>query len=72
MCRRTHLDKHGPAAVPEQDARAPVPPVDVAGQRVGPDDENVLHRAPSNIVHGADNAQNEAAAGGGEVERGGI
>ena len=63
--RRQH---HGAAPVSEEDARPAVAPVDVAGQHVGSDHEDVFVFAAADEVNAVDDADDEAAARGGEVD----
>ena len=58
---------HGAASVAEEDARPSVPPVDVPGEDVGSDDQYVFVLAPADKVDSVDDADDEAAAGGGEI-----
>mmetsp|Transcript_10937 Transcript_10937/g.44067 ORF Transcript_10937/g.44067 Transcript_10937/m.44067 type:complete len:290 (+) Transcript_10937:593-1462(+) len=67
--RRQH---HSAAPVSEEDARPAVAPVDVSGQDVGSDDQHVFVLAAADEVNAVDDADDEAAARGGEVDGQGV
>ncbi len=62
------LEERRTAAVSEEHARVAVGPVDEAGERVAPDDENLGVRAAPDVVRARDQRHDEAAARGGDVE----
>mmetsp|Transcript_45821 Transcript_45821/g.114620 ORF Transcript_45821/g.114620 Transcript_45821/m.114620 type:complete len:301 (+) Transcript_45821:413-1315(+) len=62
------LHHHRAGAVPKQDACAPIPPVHVAGEGVGADDEHVLRGAGLDELAGGDCGDHKPRARGGDVE----
>ena len=69
---RAALQGHGAGAVAEEHAGAAVLPVHPAAQLVGADHQGAAHRTTAQVVGGGDQGEEEAAAGGREIEGHGV
>ena len=64
----TAFHGHGSCPIPEEHAGAPIAPIHPATELVGPNHQGTAHASRADVLGGGDEGEEEATAGGREVE----